>query len=397
MLAEPINPDRLDIPSLIRGRCVMAVGRFASMNRQELSDLLDANGARYTVNLGRGVSVVIVGQQDWPVTANGTLPEALRAVRRLIRHEKSGIRVVSEEQFLTALGLSAYRESVQRLYTVSTLTELLDVPREQLKAWVTAGLIRPAKIEYGVWFFDFRQVTAAKRLWELVRSGVPLRRLRLTLEQLCKWMPDCGDPLQQLTVLEQSGQLLIRLEEGDLSALDGQLHFDFQNRPESVDAPPTLRLVTGPTTAQEWKELGAEQEQAGYLDEAAESYREALAAGGPDASVCFDLANVLKALGHKEQALERYRQAVEIEPNFADAWNNLGTLLAGMEKHEEAVRAFRRALIIGPEDIRAHFNLGCALDELGRNAEAAKHWKAYLRFDTASEWASYARQRLTAS
>ena len=89
---------------------------------------------------------------------------------------------------MEALGLDAYRDNAQRLYTISTLTDLLTVPRQRVRAWVAAGLIQPAKVEYGVWYFSFRQVSSAE-LSELVRSGRSLGYLRRDLERCAAGSP----------------------------------------------------------------------------------------------------------------------------------------------------------------------------------------------------------------
>jgi tetratricopeptide (TPR) repeat protein len=199
-------------------------------------------------------------------------------------------------------------------------------------------------------------------------------------------------PLQQLAVLEHSSKLVIRLEDGDVAATDGQFFFDFSG---NDDATLLLMRIDGiPRTAAGWYDQGLEQEAEGYLDDAAASYREALRLGGPDAQVCFDLANVLHQLGHRQQAMERYHQVLEIDPRHADAWNNLGLVLSELDRPEEAVSAFRRALQINPHYARAHYNVADLLDEIGYIEEAIAHWQAYLREDQFSEWADYARRRL---
>lgn len=379
-----------DIPSLLRGRSVALVGRPASMSVHEFHELLQANGARPAPKVARGVSLVVVGQKDWPPTRDGLLPHGLRLARQLIRHERSDIRIVSEEQFLSALGLDDFRENAQRLYTISTLSQVLGISADRVRAWVATGLIRPAKVQYGVWWFDFRQVSAAKTLWELVQSGVPLKRLRLSLEQLRRWIPQAKEPLEQLAVIEGKRQLLVRLEEGELLEPDGQLHFDFPA--EAGEG--ALKIMPGPRTAADWAEQGVEQEQQGYLAEAAESYRKALLIGGPDARTCFNLANVLHAQGKKPQAIERYFQAAEIEPAFGDAWNNLGLALAESGRKDDACSAFRKALASDWDDARAHYNLADLLEELGRPHDAAEHWQRYVRLDPASPWGRHARSRL---
>jgi tetratricopeptide (TPR) repeat protein len=211
-------------------------------------------------------------------------------------------------------------------------------------------------------------------------------------------MPDVEQPLAQLSKFAMNGSLLVRLAKGDLSADDGQLHFDFEQTTSAgtaTEAPPAMRLVV-PMSASQWHQQAVEQEQSGYLAEAVESYREALLTGGPNLQISFDLAQALHQLGRREEAAERYRQVVEAEPDHADAWNNLGVLLTEQERPAEACEAFRRALAADPENDLAHYNLADALDEIGHYDEAANHWRAYLRYDPASARGQYARSRLRA-
>ncbi|HEY2589330.1 MAG TPA: hypothetical protein VGI81_26530, partial [Tepidisphaeraceae bacterium] len=78
----------------------------------------------------------------------------------------------------------------------------------------------------------------------MFRSGVSLRRLRLSLEQFRRWVAEAQDPLDQVAVLEAHGTLLIRLEDRDLAADDWQLHFDFRDDArQDTEAAPSMRLV----------------------------------------------------------------------------------------------------------------------------------------------------------
>jgi tetratricopeptide (TPR) repeat protein len=379
------RPPGQDLSGVIRGKYVTYTGRLASMTHEDFVEVVEAHGGRYGPSAGgrlpRGGSILVVGEENWPLTPQGTLSAPLRQARILKRKENVRTLILSEEQFLAGLGLEDHREHLQRYHSTGMLVELLEVSRERVCAWVKAGLIRPAYEQGGVRYFDFRQVTAAKTLCELARSGVTMGRLRKSLEQLKAWLPDAEQPLQQLALLESDGRLIVRLEEGDLAEPDGQFQFDF------TQAPPPLPMHAAaeaePRTAGAWVE--------------ADSYRQALLAGGPDAAVCFDLAYVLAEVGQVDQALERYRQVLEIDPNFADAWNNLGVLLKDAGKRDEACLALRRALVIDPTDAWAHFNLANTLDGMRRWKEAASHWQAYLASDRTSEWAQYARSRVAES
>jgi tetratricopeptide (TPR) repeat protein len=333
------------------------------------------------------------------------LQDSLRLARVRLRRGESRITVLSEEQFLAGLGMDVHRESAAQLCRIDVLAHRLDVPADRVRAWVRAGLLRPRRVEHGVWWFDLRQASAARTLCDLTRAGVTVPRLRKSLEQLRAWVPEAGEPLQQLGAIEDYGRLLVRMEAGDLSAADGQLHFEFAPAEEvtadesPLSGEPLLRIAGGgvaPRTAADWYAQAVDQDAAGYLAEAAESYREALLVGGPDAQTCFDLGHCLQSQGKLERAAERYAQATEVEPRFGEAWNNLAVVLAELGRCDDAVSALRRALSLDPRDPRAHYNLADLLDECGRSAEAAPHWRAYLRLDQTSQWAAHARGRLNA-
>ncbi len=203
------------------------------------------------------------------------------------------------------------------------------------------------------------------------------------------WLGDFRQPLLQLAALENNGDLLVRLEDG-LAEPTGQRHFDFADPIEQS----MVSRVERPATADEWFERARKHEDARRMEEAVDAYREALIAGGADATTCFNLANALAALGKRKQAIEQYYQCVELDRQYAEAWNNLGILLSGTGRQKEATKALERALQADPHYYDANYNLADLLDETGREAEARVHWRAYLRHDRQSEWAAHARKRL---
>jgi tetratricopeptide (TPR) repeat protein len=369
---------------------VALTGRLASMTKEEFTELVESFGGKYATRLGGSTRVLVVGQRDLPIQPTGTLPATLRKARVLKRKDEDQLRIMSEEQFLADLGLQEHSKSIHQFHSTGSLTEALGVSRELIVAWVSAGLIKPAYSEHGVWHFEFRQVAAAKSLCELARKGVSVGRLRKSLDQLRAWMPEAEQPLETLSLLHGDGRLLVRLADGDLAGFDGQLHFDFSDEPAS-DAP---MRITPTRSAADWYGLAVKQESERYFTEAESSYRKALELGGPDAKTCFGLANTLVAQGRLESAIERFRQAVEIDPQFSDAWNNLGSALAEHNQLPDACAAFRQALALDPDDSRASYNLADTLDDMGKNAEAVPHWRAFLRHNGTGQWAEHARSRL---
>jgi tetratricopeptide (TPR) repeat protein len=205
-------------------------------------------------------------------------------------------------------------------------------------------------------------------------------------------MGSAEQPLLQLAILEQKGELLVRLDDG-LADASGQRHFDF----DEVSEPPGVSLPQPPLTAAQLFERGCRDEECGRLDEAAEAYRQALLLGGPNTTICFNLANVLNAIGRKDQAVERYYQVVELDRADVDAWNNLGVVLADVGRTREAIAALKQVLAIDWDHADAHYNLADLLDETGQESEAAAHWRAYAAKDHCGARAMHARERLNAS
>jgi tetratricopeptide (TPR) repeat protein len=361
-------------------RGISYVGQFADLSHEQFVQIVESTGGRYLrySNHGR-YAVIVVGGAGLPVLPSGepmNLPDPL----------------ITERQFVELMDVEPPINGEQ-LYTIDTLSELLHAPPRRIAAWVKAGLIQPDSLEHGVARFRFSQVAVAQTLCGLMAAGVSIERLRRTLQQLQQRMPDLREPLQQLTLLERNGPMLVRLENGDLSEISGQLQLEFDSQPQPQ--PVQLRLVPALTTASDWHEQGVEQERAGMLTEAEASYRQALLVGGPTPQIVFDLASVLASQGRVEPAVERYRQAIELDPRFVDAWNNLGILLSQSSDHTGACEAFRRALQLAPDDAKLHYNLADELEAAGQLEDARIHWRAYLRYDPAgSAWAEHAAERL---
>jgi tetratricopeptide (TPR) repeat protein len=325
-----------------------------------------------------------------PFEKDGRLSSKLRKARSL---KRNGIEIIvwTEEELFARLGFEAPAEGVSRRYSTVQLARLLQIPGDRIRRWAAAGVIRPVETRHGINYFDYGQVVSARTMCGLVEAGVKPGRLRRSIEQMQKWMGSIEQPLQQLALLEQNGELLVRLDDG-LADASGQRRFDFDGNSELLE----LSLPRPPVTFEEMFELGCQHEESGRFNEAVEAYRRALLLGGPRPTICFNLANVLNAVGQKEKAVERYYQVVELNRADVDAWNNLGVVSAELGRVREAVAAFEQVLAIDKDHADAHYNLADLLDETGHETEAAAHWHAYAAKDHDGAWAMYARQRLNA-
>jgi tetratricopeptide (TPR) repeat protein len=252
----------------------------------------------------------------------------------------------------------------------------LGVPPERLSGWVDAGLACPphphgpdgAEV-------DLCDATLVRSLCQVEHPGMKPARLRRTLDRLRAWLPTGDRPPGPVTLIDGGGTLLVRLANGDLADPTGQFRLDFNPHAAIVGRiGPAL-----PTTAHGWHERGVEQELAGRLEAAVDSYARSLLLGGPDVQVTFDLAHALAGQGQADRAIERYRQVVELDPLRQDAWVNLGDLLLSAGRADEAIDALRRALDLDPDDPEAHYNLAEAFDLAGHPGRAAPHWEAFLQ------------------
>jgi len=286
------------------------------------------------------------------------------------------------------LGLVEARQDVHRPYTPAMLADLLKVPVAVIRRWHRRGLIAPTREVRRLPYFDFQEVATARRLAELLAAGVSPRAIEKKLEVFARCLPNVARPLAQLSVIVRGKDILLRQGDG-LIEPGGQLRFDFDAWEGEPPPPRTL-----PLAPEQMCRLAAELEEDDQLAAAAEMYRAAMAAVGPNAEICFQTAELLYRLGELTAARERYYMAVELDEDYVEARANLGCVLAETGQHELAVAAFEGALRYHPDYADVHYHLARTLDEMQLRDRAEEHWRAFLAHAPDSPWAEEARQRL---
>jgi tetratricopeptide (TPR) repeat protein len=389
------------------GRRFSFSGRLASMTQEKAHQLLTARGGLTVAFPGPESDYLVVGGSG-PLSGDGKISRKLERAR-MLRQEGHAIEILSEEDFLGRVGLGEEPGDVQRLYTLTQLARILEVPRQHLRRWMRCGLIRPARTVHRLAYFDFAQVASARALWKLAQAGVSTDRIRRSLRQLERWMPGIENPLGQLELLEQNHRLLVRVGDDQLADPNGQLYFSFTEKEgdvatagdPSADLPaePAAEntVVQHPPAArgpEGWMDWGLRCEETGRLEEALAAYTEAVRVGEPGPELCFNLGNVHYGLGQKDEAVQRFREATEFDPQYVEAWNNLANVVAELGERTEAMALYQRALDLEPHYADAHYNLAEVLRQSERLEEAREHWRAYLREDPASAWADEVRARL---
>jgi tetratricopeptide (TPR) repeat protein len=374
----------------LEGKRIAFVGKLTGMGRREAAQLLRGRGAAVLERLDPSVQVVVIGEDALPLPEGEDIDVLFdEAARQAV--EAGNAEVLTETQLWHRLGLVEFEQGIHRLYTPAMLADLLGVSVAVIRRWRRRGLIVPVREVRRLPYFDFQEVATARRLTELLASGISPRSLEKKLEQLARYVPGVRRPLAQLSVIVEGKQILLRQGEG-LVEPGGQMRFDFPPADEEPPAPPPL-----PSSPEQMAYLAERLEEDGQLPAAAEMYRAAMAAGGPKPDWCFQTAELLYRLGDLAGARERYYMAVELDEDYVEARANLGCLLAELGQRDLAVAAFEGALRYHPDYADVHYHLARTLEDLRQPDAARLHWERFLALSPESPWADEARRRLTAT
>jgi tetratricopeptide (TPR) repeat protein len=131
-------------------------------------------------------------------------------------------------------------------------------------------------------------------------------------------------------------------------------------------------LAAEPDNAEAMANLGSLALQAGRADVAVGLLGRAAKLRPDVAEVRYPLAAALRAVGRWPEALEQYRQAAALRPGSPDALCDVATTLGAMGREDEAAAEFRKALALDPGHAVANYNLGVGLQNQQRFTEAAE-------------------------
>jgi Flp pilus assembly protein TadD len=162
---------------------------------------------------------------------------------------------------------------------------------------------------------------------------------------------------------------------------------------EAVD---TLRRVVEEEPANRFalEHLARALRDAGRLEEARATFREAVATGRCPELVHLELANVEKQLENRAGAEEALAGALAANPRSVEARKALAQLLVNDERFEPALVLLDEALQIRPRATGCHVSIAQIYERLGRYDEAAAHWRRLLELDPDGRFGDIARAAL---
>jgi len=391
-------------PDAFANEHVAFAGRLSSTTRKEAESLVRQGGGRVAKTVSGRTTILVVGAHGWALRPDGGVSVKLEQAEKL-KARGGRIRIVSELVFaeMAGRGPDAF---APKAFGIDHVAQVVGVDRATIERWERLGLIA-SEASRG---YDFQDIVSLQTIARLVSDGVRPERIRRSLLRLAEVSPGVERPLAQLKVVSSdTGDLLAQVGESLVSP-DGQQFFDFKpvqpSEPKvshtdscsEVEPPrPTLvESVVGeePRSASDLFELAVELEEDEQYARAASLYRRVIAMEPGWAEAYFNLGNVIRMVGRSEGAEELYRLALAHDPDHPLSWYNLADVLEESGRQEEAAASLARAIDADPAFADAHFNRAVCLEELGRPRDAQAHWRAYLRLDPHSEWASIARRSL---
>ena len=112
--------------------------------------------------------------------------------------------------------------------------------------------------------------------------------------------------------------------------------------------------------------------QRGYLEQAAASFQQVIAAKPQEPEAYYNLGTLCLRKNALADARRYLEQTVKLRSDYPEAWNNLG-MVAGQEgRSDEAIRNFQKSLSLRPGYVTAMLNLGNLYRREGAVDEAEK-------------------------
>ncbi len=269
-------------------------------------------------------------------------------------------------------------------YSTSEVAGLLGLSQSQIRSYVRAGFLSPARGPGGRLVFAFSDLVFLRTARGLMSARVAPRRIRKALRRLREQLPD-GRPLTGVRIAIEGTRIVVADGARRWQPESGQILLDFGVAELARKAAPIVRRAFREAqeegaglSADEWFEWGCELEPASP-GEAIAAYRRALALDPSHADAHVNLGRLLHEAGDAAAAEPHYAAALAARPEDATAAYNLGVALQDMGRLPEALLAYQGAVRIDPESADAHFNAAALAERLGRPAEALRHLRTYRK------------------
>ncbi len=129
--------------------------------------------------------------------------------------------------------------------------------------------------------------------------------------------------------------------------------------------------------------------QRGYLEQAAASFQQVIAAKPNEPEAYYNLGTLYLRKNALAEARQYLEQTVRLRPNYPEAWNNLGMIAAQQGQTDDAIRNFQQSLLLRPDYAIALLNLGNVYRRQENFAQAEKFLKRALELEPENPEVNY--------
>lgn len=270
------------------------------------------------------------------------------------------------------------------MYSARDVAQLLGLTEAQVRAWVRAGFLSPARDGQGRLTFSFQDLVLLRTAKGLLDADIAPRRVKTALRKLKAQLPE-GRPLASVAIAAEDGRVVVRDGRARWTPEDGQALLDFQVAELATQVAPLVKRSAQQAkqeeagqSAQDWYELGFALEVCSP-QEARDAYRRAIELEPAHVDAHVNLGRLLHEAGELAAAETHYRLALAADERSSLAAFNLGVVLEDEGHAAEAMASYQRALELDPQYADAHFNLARLYEKSGKPMAALRHLRTYQK------------------
>ncbi len=281
-------------------------------------------------------------------------------------------------------------------YSRNEVVRILRITPRQLSSWEKAGLVAVAE-SYS--FFDLLQI---KKVRDLCARKVRPAVIRQSLEAMQKQVAGMENPLLEAGAFSSGHRVAFRHHGKLVEPIAGQFMFDFTAEESVISATRAVGSkfsnATPETPRADVADLFSRgialEDDPDQQQQAMATYRRVIELDPAHAAAHINLGTIYYNRQEYQLAEKHYRQAIESDPRYALAYFDLGNVLDETGRITEAIQAYKTALQLAPTYADAHYNLALAYEKTREPRSALRHWRAYVKLDTAGAWFTHARNQI---
>ncbi len=288
-------------------------------------------------------------------------------------------------------GTGAVPTAPSGAFSVAETARIVGVPEHRLRYWAQTGFVVPSRRDGGRPGYAFRDLVAVKVAKALLDAGLPLQRVRRSLDALRAGLPDDFDMLARVRVRCDHDRVIVQDRDLVFEPITGQLLLDFDVGTLEEQAA-TLLELSSPRGSQEiqrtaygWFLMACEHERAwDGQDGSQESFRaakhayeRALELDPEFAAAWTNLGGLVARVGDINAARDHFDEALRCDPEQPEAQANLAELALRSGDFEVAIAGYRQLLRSSPDYLDGDYGLARALLAVGGKAQALAHLERF--------------------